>query len=170
MFFRDGEIFFRPSCLVAYRATRCVHPCFILSQCENNTLLYHPYRSSQSTLFRKHHVLRSTSHIQTPNLATAHLRYKSTDNPEEIEKRQKHQLALDANFDEDPEKASGKTVVNILNQETEDGIFFTSYSCLGFRISNGMRVMGPCAVFPRSILHWNVSTHYRNLQSVNNQD
>ena len=76
------------------------------------------------------------------------------------EERQKTIAAHDTNFENDPQLASGKTTVKILNQETEDGMFIDAYSCMGFRLNNGMRVMGPCAVFPRSVLHWNVSTPF----------
>jgi len=66
-------------------------------------------------------------------------------------------------FDDDPTMASGKTVVTILNQEQEDVIFMDAYSNIGFRMNNGMRLMGPCAVFPRSVLHWNI----RGVEDIN---
>ena len=53
-----------------------------------------------------------------------------------------------------------KTTVTILGQDSDDGIFIESYSPMGFKLTSGIRVMGPCAVFPRSILHWNVSKFY----------
>ena len=62
----------------------------------------------------------------------------------------------DTMYEDDPAIASGKTQVTILNQE-QDGIYMSAYSSMGFRLADGMRVVGPCAVFPRSILHWNVS-------------
>ena len=49
-----------------------------------------------------------------------------------------------------------KTTVTILNKEQDGGIFIDAYSNQGFRLNTGFRVIGPCAVFPRSILHWNV--------------
>ena len=48
-----------------------------------------------------------------------------------------------------------KTTVNILNKD-EEVMFIDAYSPAGFRLNNGMRVIGPCAVFPRSILSWNI--------------
>jgi len=64
--------------------------------------------------------------------------------------------ADDPYFEEQPELASGSTSVTIINDEQEDALYFDSYSSHGFRFNNGMRVMGPCAVFPRSLLSWNV--------------
>jgi NADH dehydrogenase [ubiquinone] 1 alpha subcomplex assembly factor 3 len=58
--------------------------------------------------------------------------------------------------DEDGDVNHMRTTVTILNEEHDEGIFVDSYSNLGFRLSNGIRVVGPCAVFPRTILHWNV--------------
>jgi NADH dehydrogenase [ubiquinone] 1 alpha subcomplex assembly factor 3 len=46
--------------------------------------------------------------------------------------------------------------VTILNKEEGTGIFVDAYSTLGFVLNNGLRILGPCAVFPRSVLHWNV--------------
>ena len=60
-------------------------------------------------------------------------------------------------LEDDPMHASGKTQVKILNKEQDTGVFIDAYSSIGFRMADGMRIMGPCAVFPRSVLHWNVS-------------
>ena len=49
-----------------------------------------------------------------------------------------------------------KTTVTILNKDEDEGMFIQTYSPMGFKLTNGIRVIGPCAVFPRSILHWNV--------------
>lgn len=65
--------------------------------------------------------------------------------------------------DDDGDLAQFKTTVTILNQENEQGIFIDSYSNMGFLLSSGIRVFGPCAIFPRSVLHWNV----RSVQDVN---
>jgi NADH dehydrogenase [ubiquinone] 1 alpha subcomplex assembly factor 3 len=59
-------------------------------------------------------------------------------------------------MDDDGDLARYRTTVSVLNQEQDRGIFIDSYSCLGFLLSTGIRVIGPCAVFPRSVLHWNV--------------
>ena len=61
-------------------------------------------------------------------------------------------------MDDDGDVNPGTTTVEILNKEQDEGIFFEAYSQIGFLLSSGIRVMGPCAVFPKSILHWNVST------------
>ena len=61
-------------------------------------------------------------------------------------------------MDDDGDTNPGTTTVQILNKVQDQGIFFEAYSPLGFLLSSGIRVMGPCAVFPKSILHWNVSS------------
>lgn len=43
----------------------------------------------------------------------------------------------------------GKTKVKILNQDTESGLMINSFSQMGFRLNNGMMVIGPMAIFPR---------------------
>ncbi|XP_023703941.1 NADH dehydrogenase [ubiquinone] 1 alpha subcomplex assembly factor 3 isoform X1 [Cryptotermes secundus] len=50
----------------------------------------------------------------------------------------------------------GKTTVQILNKNVEV-LMIDSYSQLGFRLNNGMYVMGPMAIFPHTVLSWNVS-------------
>lgn len=65
--------------------------------------------------------------------------------------------------DDDGDLAQFKTTVTVLNQEQDRGIFIDSYSNMGFMLNTGMRVFGPCAIFPRSILHWNV----RGVEDIN---
>ncbi|XP_063240376.1 NADH dehydrogenase [ubiquinone] 1 alpha subcomplex assembly factor 3 isoform X1 [Bacillus rossius redtenbacheri] len=55
-------------------------------------------------------------------------------------------------------EASGKTTVTILNKELSLGLMVDSFSQLGFRLNNGMSVLGPMAIFPRSVLSWNVES------------
>lgn len=43
----------------------------------------------------------------------------------------------------------GKTKVNILNRELDLGLMINSYSQVGFRLNNELRVIGPMAIFPR---------------------
>uniref|UniRef100_A0A1B6CZ84 NADH dehydrogenase [ubiquinone] 1 alpha subcomplex assembly factor 3 n=2 Tax=Clastoptera arizonana TaxID=38151 RepID=A0A1B6CZ84_9HEMI len=50
----------------------------------------------------------------------------------------------------------GKTFVTILNQEQEGPLMIDSYSQVGFRLNNGLFAIGPLAVFPRSVMSWNV--------------
>ena len=59
-------------------------------------------------------------------------------------------------LDEDGDLCTHSTSVTILNREENEGIFIQAYSSLGFRLSTGMRVMGPSVFFPKSLLHWNV--------------
>lgn len=58
----------------------------------------------------------------------------------------------------DDEFASQKSTLNLLSREEDAGILIEAYSPLGFRLSNNIRIFGPCAIFPRSILHWNVTS------------
>lgn len=57
--------------------------------------------------------------------------------------------------DEDGDVTSMRSTVSFLNDEME-GMGISGFSSLGFLLNNGLRVIGPCAVFPRSILQWNV--------------
>ncbi|XP_074646103.1 NADH dehydrogenase [ubiquinone] 1 alpha subcomplex assembly factor 3-like [Tubulanus polymorphus] len=58
------------------------------------------------------------------------------------------------------------STISILNQDQES-ILINSYSQMGFRLNNGMRVIGPCVIFPNSILQWNVSgSHDINKDSL----
>ncbi|KAM7342749.1 NADH dehydrogenase [ubiquinone] 1 alpha subcomplex assembly factor 3 [Cochliomyia hominivorax] len=52
----------------------------------------------------------------------------------------------------------GKTKINIFNTQQDLGIMITGYSQYGFRMNNDMVVIGPVAVFPRSLLSWNVES------------
>jgi len=51
------------------------------------------------------------------------------------------------------------STVTILNEDTEAGILINAYSRAGFRLNNGMMALGPIAVFPKTVLSWNVSGH-----------
>ncbi|XP_061391798.1 NADH dehydrogenase [ubiquinone] 1 alpha subcomplex assembly factor 3 [Musca vetustissima] len=52
----------------------------------------------------------------------------------------------------------GKTKIDIFNTQQDLGIMITGYSQFGFRMNNDMVVIGPVAVFPRSLLSWNVNS------------
>ena len=59
----------------------------------------------------------------------------------------------------DPEVGGAEiksTTVTMLSKEDDDYLYVEAYSQMGFRLSNGFRIVGPCVVFPRSILHWGV--------------
>lgn len=43
----------------------------------------------------------------------------------------------------------GKTSVNILNKEMENGLMINSYSQFGFRLNNELVIVGPMAIFSR---------------------
>jgi NADH dehydrogenase [ubiquinone] 1 alpha subcomplex assembly factor 3 len=46
-------------------------------------------------------------------------------------------------------EGDGKTTVSILNQEAEAGLMINAFSQMGFRLNNGMMVIGPMAIFPK---------------------
>ncbi|XP_066967044.1 NADH dehydrogenase [ubiquinone] 1 alpha subcomplex assembly factor 3 [Macrobrachium rosenbergii] len=49
-----------------------------------------------------------------------------------------------------------KTTARVLNQEIGAGLMIDGYSQAGFRLNNGMSVVGPMAIFPKSVLSWRV--------------
>ncbi|XP_064118744.1 NADH dehydrogenase [ubiquinone] 1 alpha subcomplex assembly factor 3-like [Macrobrachium nipponense] len=49
-----------------------------------------------------------------------------------------------------------KTTARVLNQEIGAGLMIDGYSQAGFRLNNGMSVIGPMAIFPKSVLSWRV--------------
>ncbi|KAM4021402.1 NADH dehydrogenase [ubiquinone] 1 alpha subcomplex assembly factor 3 isoform 1-T2 [Anomaloglossus baeobatrachus] len=51
-----------------------------------------------------------------------------------------------------------KTTMTRIERDSAEMMFIESYSSLGF-IINGDRVVGPCAVLPKSILQWNVASY-----------
>ncbi|XP_055856104.1 NADH dehydrogenase [ubiquinone] 1 alpha subcomplex assembly factor 3 [Episyrphus balteatus] len=55
-------------------------------------------------------------------------------------------------------EADGKTKVNILNKELDLGLMINGFSQYGFRLNNDMVIVGPMAIFPRSVLSWNISS------------
>ncbi|XP_055917429.1 NADH dehydrogenase [ubiquinone] 1 alpha subcomplex assembly factor 3 [Eupeodes corollae] len=55
-------------------------------------------------------------------------------------------------------EADGKTKVNILNKELDLGLMVNGFSQYGFRLNNDMVIIGPMAIFPRSVLSWNVGS------------
>lgn len=55
-------------------------------------------------------------------------------------------------------EGDGKTTITILNREHKNLIMIDTYNNYGFRLNNGIFALGPLAVFPRTILQWNVNT------------
>lgn len=55
-------------------------------------------------------------------------------------------------------EGDGKTVAIMLNKEPGVNLMINSYSNYGFRLNNGLFVLGPLAIFPKSILQWNVES------------
>ncbi|XP_054284932.1 NADH dehydrogenase [ubiquinone] 1 alpha subcomplex assembly factor 3-like [Macrosteles quadrilineatus] len=52
--------------------------------------------------------------------------------------------------------SDGKTVVSVMNNEEDAPLMINSYSILGFRLNNGCFVIGPVAIFPHSVLSWDI--------------
>ncbi|GLV37808.1 uncharacterized protein CBL_06490 [Carabus blaptoides fortunei] len=55
-------------------------------------------------------------------------------------------------------EGDGKTKVHIMNDDSELGLMINGYSQLGFRLNNDMTILGPMAIFPRTVLSWNVGS------------
>jgi len=55
-------------------------------------------------------------------------------------------------------EGDGKTTVTILNDELDSPLMIDSYHEKGFRLNNGMTVLGPVAIFPKSIFSWDVGS------------
>ena len=54
-----------------------------------------------------------------------------------------------------------KTDIQMLTRNDESNhLYINSYSALGFELSSGSRIFGPIALFPKTVLHWNVSSEY----------
>lgn len=51
-----------------------------------------------------------------------------------------------------------KTIARVLNQEVDAGLMVDAYSQIGFRLNNGMSVVGPIAIFPKTVLSWRVQS------------
>lgn len=60
--------------------------------------------------------------------------------------------------DEDGDLHGMRSTVSVLNDQM-DSLAVNGFSQLGFLLNNGVRVIGPCAMFPRSVLQWNVRSH-----------
>ncbi|XP_063708455.1 NADH dehydrogenase [ubiquinone] 1 alpha subcomplex assembly factor 3 [Culicoides brevitarsis] len=52
----------------------------------------------------------------------------------------------------------GKTTMSLLNADHEYGLMVDSYSQLGFRLNNRVFVLGPMAIFPKTVLSWDVAS------------
>ncbi|KAF5282727.1 hypothetical protein FQR65_LT02724 [Abscondita terminalis] len=53
-------------------------------------------------------------------------------------------------------EGDGKTKAHILNNEVDIGLLINGFSQVGFRLNNNMTVLGPMAIFPKTVLSWNV--------------
>lgn len=55
-------------------------------------------------------------------------------------------------------EGEGKTTVKVINQDYELGVMIDSYSTYGFKLNNGLTILGPMAIFPRAVLSWQVES------------
>ncbi|PZC76301.1 hypothetical protein B5X24_HaOG204813 [Helicoverpa armigera] len=53
-------------------------------------------------------------------------------------------------------EGEGKTTVRVINQEYDAGLMIDSYATYGFKLNNGLTVLGPMAIFPRTVMSWQV--------------
>lgn len=51
----------------------------------------------------------------------------------------------------------GKTTVTILNDEIGAPLMIDSYTKHGFKLNNGVQVLGPMVIFPKTVLGWDVA-------------
>lgn len=52
-----------------------------------------------------------------------------------------------------------KVRIDVLNKNQNMGLLINSYTQIGFRLNNGVLVMGSIAIFPRSVLSWQVTNY-----------
>jgi len=46
----------------------------------------------------------------------------------------------------------------MMSQEDESHNYIEAYSIYGFKLASGFRILGPCALFPKAVLHWGVAS------------
>lgn len=69
-------------------------------------------------------------------------------------------ITVDQSFIEDVSKSTDRGWSADKFDKTgifDHGVYISTYSSVGFRLNHGFVVLGPIAVFPRSIFSWNVS-------------
>uniref|UniRef100_T1J857 NADH dehydrogenase [ubiquinone] 1 alpha subcomplex assembly factor 3 n=1 Tax=Strigamia maritima TaxID=126957 RepID=T1J857_STRMM len=54
-------------------------------------------------------------------------------------------------------ETDGKTTVTIINKN-QDILLINSFSNIGFRLNNNLLAVGPIAIFPKTVLSWNVKS------------
>ncbi|VDK87468.1 unnamed protein product [Dibothriocephalus latus] len=57
----------------------------------------------------------------------------------------------------DPKKGSSSAEVDIVNYSV-DGVYLVGYNQYSFVLSNGVKMYGPVAAFPRNVFSWNVTS------------
>ncbi|GFO21789.1 NADP dehydrogenase [ubiquinone] 1 alpha subcomplex assembly factor 3 [Plakobranchus ocellatus] len=51
-----------------------------------------------------------------------------------------------------------KSSLSLITKEDETQNYIEAFSAYGFRLTSGFNILGPCALFPRAVLHWNVAS------------
>lgn len=49
-----------------------------------------------------------------------------------------------------------KSSLSLITKEDDSQNYVAAYNSYGFRLTSGFHILGPCALFPRAVLHWNV--------------
>ncbi|GFR75768.1 NADH dehydrogenase [ubiquinone] 1 alpha subcomplex assembly factor 3 [Elysia marginata] len=49
-----------------------------------------------------------------------------------------------------------KSNLSLITKEDDTQNYIAAYNSYGFRLTSGFHILGPCALFPRAVLHWSV--------------
>ncbi|RWS04178.1 NADH dehydrogenase [ubiquinone] 1 alpha subcomplex assembly factor 3-like protein [Dinothrombium tinctorium] len=55
-------------------------------------------------------------------------------------------------------EGDGKTTVSVLNKDESELLLVDTYSEVGFRLNNGLFIIGPMALFPKTVFQWNIES------------
>ncbi|XP_012270880.1 NADH dehydrogenase [ubiquinone] 1 alpha subcomplex assembly factor 3 isoform X2 [Orussus abietinus] len=55
-------------------------------------------------------------------------------------------------------EGEGKTTATVLNIDYSYGLMIDGCSVLGFQLNNGINVIGPMIIFPKTVLNWNIAS------------
>ncbi|RUS87967.1 hypothetical protein EGW08_004245, partial [Elysia chlorotica] len=53
-----------------------------------------------------------------------------------------------------------KSSLSLITKEDDSQNYVAAYNAYGFRLTSGFHILGPCALFPRTVLHWSVTKCY----------
>ncbi|XP_015588948.1 NADH dehydrogenase [ubiquinone] 1 alpha subcomplex assembly factor 3 [Cephus cinctus] len=61
----------------------------------------------------------------------------------------------------------GRTILNVLNKKSADGLLIDSCNRMGFTLNSGAFIIGPIVIFPKAILSWDIeSSKHMNRDSL----